>query len=79
MQVPDGNDGSQEHLFVGLKIENDHRKRSESVYDIYDAEKGASEATYKTGVDNILSTKEKHTNGGIQIPLIQTKRMPITR
>ena len=51
--VPDGNDGSQENLFVGLKIENDDRNHTvllhyaiESVYDIYDAEKGATEATY---------------------------------
>lgn len=42
-----------ENLFVGLRIENDDRKRSlllhyagESVYDIYDIEKGATEATY---------------------------------
>jgi hypothetical protein len=47
IQVPDGTDGSQEHLFVCLKIENDDRKRvvvlhyaGESVYDMYDAEKG---------------------------------------
>ena len=42
-----------ENLFVGLKIDNEDRKRAlllhyagETVYDIYDAEKGETEATY---------------------------------
>jgi hypothetical protein len=51
-----------EHLFVVLKIENDDRKRAlllhyagESVYDIYDAEKDATEATY-TATKQVLTT-----------------------
>ena len=62
IQVPDGTDGSQEHLFVCLKIENDDRKRvvvlhyaGESVYDMYDAEKGATEAAY-AATKQVLTT-----------------------
>ncbi|CAC5407235.1 unnamed protein product [Mytilus coruscus] len=62
-----------ENLFVGLKIENDDRKRAlllhyagESVYDIYDAEKGATEASYvatKLVLTTYFEQKEKYTNG----------------
>ncbi|CAG2223866.1 unnamed protein product [Mytilus edulis] len=51
-----------ENLFVGLKIENEERKRAlllhyagESVYDIYDAEKGETEASY-TATKQVLTT-----------------------
>ena len=51
-----------ENLFVGLKIENDDCKRAlllhyagEGVYDIYDAEKGETEATY-TATKQVLTT-----------------------
>ena len=51
-----------ENLYVGLKIENDDRRRAlllhyagESVYDIYDAEKGATEATY-AATQQVLTT-----------------------
>lgn len=47
---------------MGLRIENDDRKRSlllhyagESVYDIYDVEKGATEATY-AATKQVLTT-----------------------
>lgn len=64
MQVPGGNNGSRDSkiLFVGLKIENDYHKRAlllhyagESVHDIYDAEKGTTEATY-AATKQVLTT-----------------------
>lgn len=51
-----------ENLFIGLKIDNEDRKRAlllhyagETVYDIYDAEKGQTEATY-TATKQVLKT-----------------------
>ena len=54
--------GRLENLFVGLNIDDDGRKRAlllhyagERVYDIYDTEKGDSDATY-AGTKTVLKT-----------------------
>jgi len=68
-----------ENLFVGLKIDNEDRKRAlllhyagETVYDIYDAEKGETAATYAETKQVLKSYFEPKKNTQIEIYKFRT-------
>ena len=76
--------GRLENLLVGMNITNGDRKRAlllhyagERVYDIYDAEKSTTEATYeatKKVLTDYFAPKKKHPNRNLPLQNLQTDR-----